>query len=91
MLGRWDELDRSLAEAERCTGLDQLPRLVAQVDRARGIAGDDFALERAAEGFSSLGCQFELARCLELQGRARAARGTFERLGAEPALARLGA
>jgi hypothetical protein len=87
-LGRWDDLDGTLAALDGMEGIDQLPRLVAQVDRARGIAGDELALERAVQGFDSLGCTFEHARCLELLGRTDEARRVYELFGAEPALGR---
>ena len=44
----------------------------------------------AAEEFAVLGCRFEHARCLELLGDRAAARAEYERLGALPALARVG-
>jgi tetratricopeptide (TPR) repeat protein len=86
MLARWDDLDRSLGAAAECEGLSELPRASAQVDRARGIAGDGIALARAAEAFKALGCRFEHARCLALEGRTASARRVFEQMGAEPAL-----
>jgi tetratricopeptide (TPR) repeat protein len=91
MLEQWDELDELLAEASGAPGLQQAPRFAAQLDRARGIAGDELALSRAAAAFERLGCRFEHARCLELQGHAERARGVYDRLGAAPALARAGA
>jgi class 3 adenylate cyclase/tetratricopeptide (TPR) repeat protein len=87
MLGRWDDLDRTLARLDAMDGIRALPRLVAQIDRTRGIAGDELALARAEEGFRKLGCRFEQARCLELMGQVDKARRTYERLGAEPAMA----
>ncbi len=90
-LGRWDELDGVLAQAAALPGIDEMPRIVAQLDRARGIAGDEAALERAAAGFAALGCRFERARCRELLGDVGAARAEYERLGAIPALERVGA
>jgi hypothetical protein len=89
MLQRWDELDETLAELDVWKGLEQLPRARAQVDRARGIAGDELALGRAERAFADLGCSFEHARCLELLGRRDQARRVYELLGAEPALAAL--
>ncbi|MGN6379649.1 MAG: ATP-binding protein [Gaiellales bacterium] len=91
MLERWDDLDELLAEAAATPGLSEVPRLAAQVDRARGIAGDEIALARAAEAFDRLGCTFEHARCLELQGRVDRARRVYDRLRAVPALERIGA
>jgi len=90
MLGRWDELDEVVVQALSAPGVDELPRVMAQLDRARGIAGDEEALERAAQEFHRLGCRFERARCLELLGDRAAARAEYERLGAMPALARVG-
>jgi class 3 adenylate cyclase len=90
-LERWDDLDATLGLLDAMEGLDQLPRLVAQLDRARGIAGDELALERALAGFDRLGCRFEHARCLEVAGRTDAARRVYELLGAEPALGRCAA
>jgi class 3 adenylate cyclase/tetratricopeptide (TPR) repeat protein len=90
MLGDWDGLDETLARAEATEGLGEVPRLGAQLDRARGIAGDRMAMERAAAGFERLGCRFEHARCLELLGRGDAARHVYRRLGATPALASVG-
>ena len=90
-LGRWDDLDATLGLLDAMEGLDQLPRLVAQLDRARGIAGDELALERALAGFDRLGCRFEHARCLELAGHTEEARRVYELLGAEPALGRCAA
>jgi tetratricopeptide (TPR) repeat protein len=87
-LQRWDDLDLTLAALDAMEGIDQLPRLVAQVDRARGIAGDELALQRAEQGFDALGCRFEHARCLEMLGRVEEARRVYELLGAEPALGR---
>jgi class 3 adenylate cyclase len=87
-LGRWDDLDATLALLDGMEGIDQLPRLVAQVDRARAIAGDEPALERALLGFDRLGCTFEHARCLEVAGRSEEARRVYELFGAEPALGR---
>jgi len=69
-------------------GVAQLPRVSAQVDRARGIAGDEVALGRAAEAFARLGCEFEHARCLELAGDGDAARAVYARMGAVPAMER---
>jgi class 3 adenylate cyclase/tetratricopeptide (TPR) repeat protein len=91
MLERWDVVDALLAEAAASPGLDQAPRLAAQLDRARGMAGDEIALRRAADGFDRLGCRFEHARCLELQGHAARARHVYESLGAVPALDRVSA
>jgi hypothetical protein len=87
-LGLWDELDATLATLDATNGVDELPRAVAQIDRARGIAGDELALARAEEGFRRLGCRFEQARCLELAGRTEEARRVYELFGAEPALGR---
>jgi class 3 adenylate cyclase len=87
-LTRWDDLDVTLAALDAMEGIDQLPRLVAQVDRARGMAGDELALQRAEQEFDRLGCRFEHARCLELLGRGAEARRVYELLGAEPALSR---
>jgi tetratricopeptide (TPR) repeat protein len=84
----WDELDDTLATLDATNGVEQLPRAVAQIDRARGIAGDELALARAERGFAELGCSFERARCLELLGRAAEARDVYERYGAVPALGR---
>ena len=67
-LERWDDLDETLATLDALSGTDQLPRAVAQIDRARGLAGDELALARAEAGFRRLGCVFEQARCLELIG-----------------------
>jgi hypothetical protein len=71
-------------------GVEELPRVVAQIDRARGIAGDELALGRAEAAYRQLGCTFEHARCLELLGRVPEARAVYELLGAEPALGRCG-
>jgi hypothetical protein len=90
-LERWDELDETLAALEALSGTDQLPRAVAQIDRARGLAGDELALARAEAGFKRLGCVFEQARCLELMGRVGEARAVYEQIGAEPALGRCAA
>jgi hypothetical protein len=87
-LGRWDDLDATLALLDAMDGIDQLPRLVALIDRARAIAGDELALQRALTGFERLGCSFEHARCLELAGRTAEARRVYELFGAEPALGR---
>jgi hypothetical protein len=89
-LGLWDEMDETLATLETMDGVHELPRVTAQIDRARGIAGDELALARAEAGFGTLGCQFERARCLELLGRTLEARAVYEELGAEPALGRCG-
>jgi tetratricopeptide (TPR) repeat protein len=88
MLGRWDEFDEALDELATLPGVDELPRVSAQVDRARGIAGDEDALRRATEAFARLGCEFEHARCLEIAGECDAARAVYERMGAVPALER---
>jgi tetratricopeptide (TPR) repeat protein len=85
-LGRWDDLDRTLVRLDGLSGVEELPRVVAQIDRARGIAGDELALERSEGAFRRLGCRFEQARCLELMGKADQARRAYERLGAEPAI-----
>ena len=90
LLGRWDELDETLTDVSELPGVEELPRVVAQLERARGIAGDDRALDRATAAFSALGCRFEHARCLELAGDVAAARAVYERLGAIPALERVG-
>jgi tetratricopeptide (TPR) repeat protein len=90
LLGRWDELDETLAHVNALPGIGELPRVVAQLDRARGIAGDERALDRATAGFAALGCRFEHARCLELAGDVAAARAVYERVGAIPALERVG-
>ena len=89
MLERWDELDQVLAQAAALPAVAECPRSAAQVDRARGIAGDQIALQRAAAAFERLGCAFEHARCLELQGHEGRARRAYERLGAVPSLERL--
>jgi hypothetical protein len=86
----WDDMDATLAVLDRMNGVDELPRVTAQIDRARGIAGDELALERAEAGFRTLGCQFERARCLELMGQVAEARAAYQALGAEPALSRCG-
>jgi tetratricopeptide (TPR) repeat protein len=91
MLERWDELDEALGRLLALPGIDEMPRILAQVGRARGMAGDEAALARAAAGFAALGCTFEEARCRELLGDAAAARAAYERLGAIPALERTGA
>jgi class 3 adenylate cyclase/tetratricopeptide (TPR) repeat protein len=88
MLGRLDEFDEALEDLAALPGVDELPRVSAQVDRARGIAGDEAALARAAEAFAQLGCEFEHARCLELGGDAEAAWAVYERMGASPAMER---
>ena len=90
MLGRWDELDAALARVEAAPGVAELPRVMAQLDRVRGIAGDEVALRRATDEFGRLGCQFERARCLELAGDLNGARSAYERLGAIPALTGIG-
>jgi len=90
MVGRWDQFDAALADAVAAPGIEQLPRVMAQLDRARGIAGDEAALDRATRAFADLGCRFERARCLELAGDVVAAREEYERLGAIPALERAG-
>jgi uncharacterized protein HemY len=90
MLGRWDELDATLERVAGLPGVDELPRVLAQLDRVRGIAGDEQALERATALFAQLGCRFEHARCLELAGDVAAARTEYQRLGAIPALTRIG-
>ncbi len=90
MLGRWDQVDAALADAVAAPGIEQLPRVMAQLDRARGIAGDEAALGRATKAFAQLGCRFERARCLEIAGDVAAAREEYERLGAIPALERAG-
>lgn len=89
MLGDLDGLDRVLARVRDEPQLERVPRVAAQFDRARGIAGDEFALERAAERFGELGCRFERARCMELLGREDKARAVYEQFGAEPALCRV--
>jgi hypothetical protein len=90
LLGRWDELEETLGRVAALPGVEEMPRVVAQLDRARGIAGDEPALERATACFAELGCRFEHARCLELAGDVDAARAEYERLGAIPALERVG-
>jgi class 3 adenylate cyclase/tetratricopeptide (TPR) repeat protein len=89
MLERWDDLDEVLAQAAALAAVAECPRSAAQIDRARGIAGDEIALQRAAATFERLGCAFEHARCLQLQGHEVRARRAFERLGALPSLERL--
>src|SRR5205823_8433829 len=86
MREQWDALDQLLAEAAGMPGFEQSPRLRAQIDRARGIAGDEIALQRAADAFDRLGCGFEHARCLELQGHRGRAHRVYEAMGAQPAL-----
>jgi len=88
MLAAWDELDGVLARVSEIPAAGDLPRVTAQIDRARGIAGDDIALHRAIEEFGRLGCRFEQARCLELAGRFDKARRAYEELGAQPSLVR---
>jgi tetratricopeptide (TPR) repeat protein len=87
-LGRWDELDEALADLASLPGVGELPRVSAQVDRARGIAGDEVSLARATEAFGRLGCEFEHARCLEIAGDGEAARAVYVRMGAVPAMER---
>ena len=89
MLGRWDDLDEALDELATLPGVDELPRVSAQVDRARGIAGDEDALRRATEAFARLGCEFEHARCLEIAGDGAAARAVYARMAATPAMERV--
>ena len=88
VLGRWDEFDGALEDLASLPGVAELPRVSAQVDRARGIAGDEVALGRAAEAFARLGCEFEHARCLEIAGDGEAARAVYARMGAVPAMER---
>ena len=88
MLSRWDEFDEALRDLADLPGVDELPRVSAQVDRARGVAGDEDALARATAAFARLGCEFEHARCLEIAGDCEAARAVYERMGAAPALER---
>jgi tetratricopeptide (TPR) repeat protein len=88
MLGRWDEFDGALQELADLPGVDELPRVSAQVERARGIAGDEDALARATAAFARLGCEFEHARCMEIAGDCDAARAVYERMRAAPALER---
>ena len=80
LLGRWDEFDHALDDIAGLPGVGELPRVSAQVDRARGIAGDEVALQRAAEAFARLGCEFEHARCLEIAGESEAARAVYARM-----------
>ena len=89
MLGRWDDFDQALDELATLPGVDELPRVSAQVDRARGIAGDEDALRRATEAFARLGCEFEHARCLEIAGDGEAARAVYARMAAAPAMERV--
>ena len=89
MLGDLDGLDRVLTRVRDEPQLERVPRVAAQFDRARGIAGDEFALRSAAAIFERLGCRFERARCLELLGRDEEARLVYEQFGAEPALCRV--
>ena len=89
MLGRWDDFDQALDELATLPGVDELPRVSAQVDRARGIAGDEDALRRATEAFARLGCEFEHARCLEIAGDGAAARVVYARMAATPAMERV--
>src|SRR5205085_1316972 len=91
MLGNWDALDLVLARFRDQPQADRVPRLAGQLDRARGIAGDEFALQRAIDRFREVGCDFELARCLEVAGASAEARRIYERLGADAPLCRLGA
>ena len=77
----WDALEKTLAWLAEFPQHERLPRVLAQVERARGIAGDELALERGAVRFRDLGCRFEHARCLELMGRDDRARKVFEQLG----------
>jgi class 3 adenylate cyclase/tetratricopeptide (TPR) repeat protein len=88
LLGRWDDFDVGLDDLAALPGVDELPRVTAQVDRARGIAGDEDALARATEAFARLGCEFEHARCLEIAGDGEAARAVYTRMGAAPAVER---
>ena len=88
LLGRWDDFDAALDDLAALPGVDELPRVTAQVDRARGIAGDEDALARATEAFARLGCEFEHARCLEIAGECEAARAVYTRMGAAPAVER---
>jgi hypothetical protein len=88
MLGRWDDFDEALDDLAALPGVSELPRVSAQVDRARGIAGDEVALGRATEAFARLGCEFEHARCLEIAGDGEAAQNVFARMGAAPAMER---
>ena len=88
MLGRWDDFDEALDDLATLPGVGELPRVTAQIDRARGIAGDEDALARATEAFARLGCEFEHARCLEIGGDGEAARGVYARMRAAPAMER---
>ena len=88
VLGRWDDFDAALDDIAALPGVAELPRVTAQVDRARGIAGDEDALARATEAFARLGCEFEHARCLEIGGEGEAARAVYARMGAAPAVER---
>jgi hypothetical protein len=89
MLGDLDALDRVLTRVRDEPQLERVPRVAAQFERARGIAGDEFALRSAARTFEELGCRFERARCLELLGQDEDARLVYEQFGAEPALCRV--
>ena len=62
-------------------------RVAAEI---RELDRPTLCLRQGFQRFTALGCRFEQARCLELAGQAASARRTFERLAAEPSLARIG-
>ena len=87
LLGRWDELDATLERVAGLPGVEELPRVVAQLDRARGIAGDergartgDRALRRSSAAGSSTPAASSSPATSPPPGR------SIERLGAIPAL-----
>ena len=84
LLGRWDELDVTFGHLAELPGVEELPRVMAQLDRVRGIAGDERALERSTALFARLGCRFEHARCLELGGDLAGARSSLRADGRDP-------
>ena len=75
----------------RAPGIEELPRVDGPArprPRHRRRRGARSTGPTAA--FAALGCRFEHARCLELAGDLAAAREVYERLGAIPALERVG-
>jgi predicted ATPase len=78
------DADAHLAAARRSAA--ENPWAAASLDRARGRAGDRDALERALDGFDTVGARFEWAVTAVMLGGDVAAQGesTLAELGCEP-------
>ena len=90
MLGRWDEFDEALDDLATLPGVDELPRVSAQVDRARGHRRRrgcaPAGRPRRSRGW---GASSSTPAASRSRGDGEAARAVYARMGAAPAMERV--